>query len=733
MDRADTQAGAPLYRFRFGAVEFDESRFELSVGGLTAEIEQKPLQVLAMLLRHAGELVTRNELLEAVWADRIIVEQVLSNAIAKLRKALGLADGARIVTVPRSGYRLDGPVERIAVGTRLASRLDLKAGDLVPGRENFVLDAELAASAGAEVWLAKHRRTDELRVYKFARDGTHFGTLKREATLYRLLREALGEREDFLRILDWNFEAFPFYLECEYGGPNLIQWAEDRQQLAALERPERIALFLQIADAVAAAHSVGVLHKDIKPSNVLIATRKDGRLQARVTDFGSGRLMDPERLDELGITRLGLTVTEGVGKDPESGTPLYLAPELIAGGPPTVQSDLYALGLMLYQIVNGDLRKPIASGWESDVGDPILAEDIAAATHGDPARRLSSVAELSQRLRLLERRRLERDSERLARERAAIAERAMERARIRRPWIITALVVLLMGLGISYNLYRKEKLSRLEAERAATREETINRFLSEDLLGAADPTGPGGAHNPTIKEVLARTAEAVDARFASDPQTKASLELALGTAYFGLTDYATAEKYRRDALRLLTASQGADSPAALETDYQLASILAQTNRLDEAAAMLDSADQLAGSRLDQNSRLALQAHWTRAGYYKVRMSAPQALTEYTSADRIRAVIDPDNDNLLVRLRDGLSWCYVRMGRTEEAVTVLHEIISPQYPPQRVGPVFWAVARIDDAIALMSLQRYDEAEQLLNAARDELRQSVGPEDVKLVVA
>src|SRR5271165_3882937 len=190
----------------------------------------------------------------------------------------------------------------------------------------------------------------------------------------------------------------------------------------------------------------------------------------------------------------------------------------------------------------------MASGWEGDVGDPLLAEDIAAATHGDPARRLSSVAELSQRLRSLESRRSQRESERLARERAAIAEQVMQRARIRRPWIITALVVLLAGLGISYNLYRKEKLSRLDAERAATREETINRFLSDDLLGAADPTGPGGAHNPTIKEVLARTAATLDARFASDPQTKASLELALGTAYFGLTDYATAEKYRRDAL-----------------------------------------------------------------------------------------------------------------------------------------------------------------------------------------
>jgi tetratricopeptide (TPR) repeat protein len=248
--------------------------------------------------------------------------------------------------------------------------------------------------------------------------------------------------------------------------------------------------------------------------------------------------------------------------------------------------------------------------------------------------------------------------------------------------------------------------------------------LSEDLLGTADPTGPGGAHNPTIREVLDRTAATLDVRFATDPDTKAEIEMALGTAYFGLTDYASAEKYRREALHLLTVSQGADSAAALDTQYQLASILAQTNHLDEAGTMLDSADRLAGARLNQDSRLAFQAHWTRAGYYKVRMSAAQALTEYATADRIRAVIDPDNDNMLVRLRDGLSWCYVRLNRTAEGERVLHEVISPRYPPERVGPVFWAVARIDDAIALMSLQRYDEAEQVLTAALQELRRSVG---------
>ena len=183
MDGAISPTNVPVYRYRFGAAEFDESRFELSVGGLTVDIQHKPLQVLAVLLRRPGEVVSREELLDTVWADRVTVEQVLANAVAKLRRALGEGDGARIVTVPRSGYRFDGPMERIAAGTRTVSKLDLRPGVGVPGRDSFVLVAALATTLGAEVWLAKHRKTDDLRVYKFARESAHLATLKREATL----------------------------------------------------------------------------------------------------------------------------------------------------------------------------------------------------------------------------------------------------------------------------------------------------------------------------------------------------------------------------------------------------------------------------------------------------------------------------------------------------------------------------------------------------------------------
>ncbi len=71
-----------LYRWRFGAVQFDEARHELQVGGLVVEIEHKPLQVLALLLRHAGEVVSKQELFDVVWAGRVTVDHVLATAVA---------------------------------------------------------------------------------------------------------------------------------------------------------------------------------------------------------------------------------------------------------------------------------------------------------------------------------------------------------------------------------------------------------------------------------------------------------------------------------------------------------------------------------------------------------------------------------------------------------------------------------------------------------------------------
>src|SRR5262249_21389318 len=157
-----------------------------------------------------------------------------------------------------------------------------------------------------------------------------------------------------------------------------------------LER--RIALLSEIARAVDAAHSVDVLHKDVKPANVLIDSRADGTPQVRVADFGSASLLEEARLNMLGITNLGFTATLGQPAELPV-TIIYVAPEVMAGELPTRASDVYALGVLLYQLVIGDFRRPLAAGWEHDVADPVLRQDIADAAAGDPARRIQTAGE----------------------------------------------------------------------------------------------------------------------------------------------------------------------------------------------------------------------------------------------------------------------------------------------------------------------------------------------------
>src|SRR5690606_31597852 len=113
---------------------------------------------------------------------------------------------------PRIGYRFTGPLERIAVGRSLVSSLDLKAGETVPGRQHFPLETLIGRTKDSEVWTARHSKTGELRVYKFTPNGERLSALKREATLFRVLRASLGDRPDFARIIDWNFETPPFFL-----------------------------------------------------------------------------------------------------------------------------------------------------------------------------------------------------------------------------------------------------------------------------------------------------------------------------------------------------------------------------------------------------------------------------------------------------------------------------------------------------------------------------------------
>ena len=68
-----------------------------------------------------------------------------------------------------------------------------------------------------------------------------------------------------------------------------------------------------------------------------------------------------------------------------------MAPELFAGKPASIASDIYALGVLLYQMTVGDLSRPLGQGWERDISDPLLVEDIAACVAGNQKERIAGI------------------------------------------------------------------------------------------------------------------------------------------------------------------------------------------------------------------------------------------------------------------------------------------------------------------------------------------------------
>src|SRR5213595_2725072 len=245
--------------WRFADYEFDELGRELRLKGCPIDLEAKPLDLLLQLLLHAGEVVTKEELLDSVWPGVMVVDGSLATAVSKLRKAMGDDEHPVILTVPRVGYRLAVPVYCKTVAASAGPELGFNAGDMVPGRDQWRLDRPLERSGSSEVWLAQNPKTREQRVFKFASDGGRLKALKREITVSRFLRESLGERPEFVRILEWNFATAPFFLESEYAGPNLAEWAEQQGGLAKIPVGMRLQFLTDIAKAVAAAHGIGVL------------------------------------------------------------------------------------------------------------------------------------------------------------------------------------------------------------------------------------------------------------------------------------------------------------------------------------------------------------------------------------------------------------------------------------------------------------------------------------------
>jgi DNA-binding winged helix-turn-helix (wHTH) protein/serine/threonine protein kinase len=698
--------------WRFGGCEFDEFRRVLSVHGQEVDLEAKPLDVLHHLLLHAGEVVTKDELLEWVWPGTSVVDGSVATAVSKLRRALEDDTQAIVITVPRVGYRLAVPVNWQNMAAPPVRELGLKKGDPVAGREQWQLARRLDSSGSSEVWLAEHPKTHGTRVFKFVNDGVGLSGLKREATIARYMRHSLGERADLVCVLEWNFDFPPYYLETEYAGENLLEWAEHNGGLGNIPLQTRIAVLIDIAKSVAAAHDIGVLHKDLKPGNVLLQRKENTDWCVRVGDFGSASLTEPSRLAELGITNLGFTRTATADDKSLTGTLMYIAPEVLAGQSPTASGDVYALGIMLYQLITGDFRRPLSAGWEGDIADPLIREDIAGAACGDPALRMKTAAGLAQRLEALEERRTRRAELEFAAMRTAIAEQRIARSRAQRPWIVAAVLALTVGLTVSLFLYRQAALARDRANHQTEIAAAVNRFLANDLLGRSNPFQSGRA-DESLLDAVKQASPNIDRQFRRAPEVAARLHHAIGRALDNRTDYVDARPEYARAAALFEQQGGPLSQDAIMVQLQRVAAEArsyQNGSLSLAKSILAEQEKRIAKIPQPTWELLVWLANARGMIALIDNNVHQANVNFGEAFERSGKVTAFDATSRLLFKQRLAFTYIRLGDGAKAAQLFRELIDAFTRTDGPDSPNVLRVRLNLAQAFMVQQKYTEAIQ-----------------------
>jgi non-specific serine/threonine protein kinase/serine/threonine-protein kinase len=462
---------------------------------------------------------------------------------------------------------------------------------------HYTIEAVLGEGGMGVVYRARQERPAREVALKVIRPGLASSQALRR---FELEAEVLGrlQHPGIAQVFEAGTtpEGQPFFAMELVRGESLIRYAD----LQALTTRERLELFAKVCDAVQHAHTKGVIHRDLKPVNILV----DSTGQPKILDFGVARVTQHDVQAVTIQTDLGQII----------GTVPYMSPEQIEGDPANLdtRSDVYALGVILYELLTGrmpyDLSKKLIHEAARIIqeDEPTRLSSINRALRGDIETIALKALEKDKARRYQAASDLGSDITRFLRSEPIAARPASRSYQLRKfvkrnkalvGGVVAAFVLLASGLaGTSYGLVRAEEQrriananaeraqeqaeraeaqraeaerQRIEAERQREVAQAINEFVNEDLLAQSSPELEP---DPDLKlrTVIERAATKLDGKFDSQPAVEARLRLTIGRVLNSLGQYDASFQQLSRAETLTTGVFGAQSLEMADVAHALA-------------------------------------------------------------------------------------------------------------------------------------------------------------------
>jgi eukaryotic-like serine/threonine-protein kinase len=440
---------------------------------------------------------------------------------------------------------------------------------------------------------------------------------------------------------------------------------------------QRLQLFMQVCDAVACAHRNLIVHRDLKPSNILVTA--DG--EVKLLDFGIAKLMDAQQAQ--------LTVAAATFL-----TPSCAAPEQLTGAPLTTATDVYALGLLLFELLTGahpwvgpdipmmqamrsvlQRPAPMASRTAEQRRGPIAARLIrgdldaivAKALRAEPTHRYATVAALK-----LDVERVLRGEpvEARAGARLYVFGRMLRQFRWAVAAVAAIVITLTCSLGFASWQAQRAAVERDAARRDAAREEAVRYNLTSMFRSAIANRGQQPA---TAKSMIDDSAQRVLREYRDKPQLAGQIVLTLADLYGALEDATGAGTL----LEGFVAEAGPDAdPAALaDAREKLANIELIRGHTDRAAQLLDQAEEYWKRAPQSNMEDRLEGLGVRAKLQRTRGDVDGAIATGREAIAQRIALSGHDHRETAILYNSLAISLISANRLDEALAAYRETTS----------------------------------------------------------